>query len=312
MLAVAAPALACLVVTPGLAGHAGAQDSALLIPMDTLHVLAMSAWVGGVALLLAARAGRATRSWRRPGAPRLLSAVLDRFSLVALAAVAVLVATGVLQSVVQLDSFARPHRHGVRPGGGDQVGAAARARRHRRLQPPPGAAGAAGRGRARARRPGRPGVSIRRALRAELALMAAVLAVAAALVSYPPGAGAAGGPFAADRELGPARLELTVDPARVGRNEIHLYLFDRRTGAQYERFDELTVTQAAAQRRAAEISARSDLLRAREHRPGPPTTGAATGATSCPGWRAGSSTGVPCAEGEFDLYETLEIEVPVK
>ena len=87
--------------------------------------------------------------------------------------------------------------------------------------------------------------------------MAAVLAVAAALVSYPPGASAGGGPFAADRELGPARLELTVDPARVGRNEIHLYLFDRRTGAQFERFDELTVRPGSASAGSGRSSCRA-------------------------------------------------------
>ncbi len=40
--------------------------------------------------------------------------------------------------------------------------------------------------------PGAAGVSLRRALRAEVALMAAALAVTAALVSYPPGAQAVG------------------------------------------------------------------------------------------------------------------------
>ena len=40
---------------------------------------------------------------------------------------------------------------------------------------------------------------------------------------------------------GPARLELTVDPARTGTNQVHLYLFDRRTGRQWDRSKELTV-----------------------------------------------------------------------
>ncbi len=149
--------------------------------------------------------------------------------------------------------------------------------------------------------PGAAGVSIRRALRAELALMAAVLAVAAALVSYPPGAGAGEGPFAADRELGPARLELTVDPARVGRNEIHLYLFDRRTGAQYERFDELTVTAGQRERDIGPIK-----LRARETGPGHFTV---RDADLVPGgdW----DLDVAMRKGEFDLYEA-EVEVPVR
>ncbi len=39
---------------PGSPGTRAHRTRLLLIPMDTLHVLAMSAWVGGVALLLAA------------------------------------------------------------------------------------------------------------------------------------------------------------------------------------------------------------------------------------------------------------------
>ena len=41
--------------------------------------------------------------------------------------------------------------------------------------------------------------------------------------------------------LGPARLELTVDPGARGSNQVHLYLFDRRTGRQWDRSKELTV-----------------------------------------------------------------------
>jgi len=44
--------------------------------------------------------------------------------------------------------------------------------------------------------------------------------------------------------LGPARMEVTVDPARTGPNAVHLYLFDRRTGAQWTAAKELTVTAA--------------------------------------------------------------------
>ena len=42
-----------LLLAPALAGHAGAgADSLLLVPANVLHVAAMSAWLGGVALLL--------------------------------------------------------------------------------------------------------------------------------------------------------------------------------------------------------------------------------------------------------------------
>ena len=39
------------------------------------------------------------------------------------------------------------------------------------------------------------------------------------------------GPYSTTVNVGPARVEVTVDPARVGPNELHLYLFDRKTGA---------------------------------------------------------------------------------
>ena len=45
---------ALLAVSPALAGHAATQSpSALLIPIDILHVTAMSIWVGGLLILVA-------------------------------------------------------------------------------------------------------------------------------------------------------------------------------------------------------------------------------------------------------------------
>ena len=43
-------ALACL---PALGGHAGVQSPvAVLLPANVLHVAAMSAWLGGIAMLV--------------------------------------------------------------------------------------------------------------------------------------------------------------------------------------------------------------------------------------------------------------------
>ncbi len=39
-------------------------------------------------------------------------------------------------------------------------------------------------------------------------------------------------------------MELTVDPARPGLNEVHMYLFDRKSGAQYDRVKEMRVSAA--------------------------------------------------------------------
>lgn len=72
--------------------------------------------------------------------------------------------------------------------------------------------------------------------------MLAVFGVTAALVSYAPPIDIANGPFSTDTTLGPAELEMTVEPARVGSNTIHLYLIDAKTGAQFTSTKELTVT----------------------------------------------------------------------
>ena len=64
--------------------------------------------------------------------------------------------------------------------------------------------------------------------------MLAVLGVTAALVSYPPPDSLAGGPFGGSATLGPLRLEATLDPARVGPNELHLYLLRASDGTPFD------------------------------------------------------------------------------
>jgi copper transport protein len=86
------------------------------------------------------------------------------------------------------------------------------------------------------------GLLARSTMRRELALMLAVFGVTAALVSYAPPIDAASGPFSANTTIGPAELEMTVDPARVGPNTVHLYLIDSKTGAQFTATKELTAT----------------------------------------------------------------------
>jgi copper transport protein len=90
--------------------------------------------------------------------------------------------------------------------------------------------------------PGGVGVLARRALRGELVAMLCVLGVTAALVSYAPPIDSASGPFSAGGRLGPAQLEMTVEPARVGLNTVHLYLIDAKSGTQFTATRELTAT----------------------------------------------------------------------
>jgi len=240
-------ACAYLVVSPALGGHAGAaEDSVLLVPLDVVHVAAMSLWVGGVALLLLA-VPAATRKLDSTDRTRLLAALVTRFSAVALTAVAALLATGVAQSILHLDALSDL----VDTAFGRAILAKAAllvaliglgAYNRRRSQP--ALKRLAGGGEA----PGRAGAVLRRTLRAEVALMATVLAVTAALVSYSPSAATPAGPFSGSADLGRARAELTVDPARAGSNEVHVYLFDRRSGAQYDLPRRLAITAAEPER----------------------------------------------------------------
>ncbi|HET6547349.1 MAG TPA: hypothetical protein VFG79_02755, partial [Solirubrobacter sp.] len=98
------------------------------------------------------------------------------------------------------------------------------------------------------------GVALRRTLRAELALGATALAVTGALASYAPSVAESSGPYSTTVNAGPARIEVTVDPAKVGPNQLHLYLFDRRTGAPFEQTKELRVTAALPDKQIAPIA----------------------------------------------------------
>ena len=237
--AAVAALLGLLCVTPALAGHASTLDPGwLLMPANVVHVASMAVWVGGVAMLLFALPA-ATRALDPGDRSLALATCVARFSAIALVAVGALVASGATQAIVELDAFS--DLAGTAFGRSILIkvgllaaliglGAWNRQRARPRLR-----ALAAERA-----TPGAVGVALRRSLRAEIGLMVVVLSVTAALVSYAPPVGATG-PFSANTELGPARLELTVDPARAGNNQVHLYLFDRRTGRQWNRSKELTV-----------------------------------------------------------------------
>lgn len=249
--------LGFLVISPALAGHAGASDPrALLLPADMIHVLAMSVWIGGLALLLLALPA-ATRQLEPRGRSALLAATLLRFSPLALAAVIALLATGTLQAVLHLEAISdlvdTAFGRAILVKAALLAGLIGLGALNRRRSLPRLEAIAEGGG-----PPGRDGVVLRRTLRAEVGLLAAVLAAAAALTSYPPPDSLAGGPFSTTTELGPARLELTVEPARVGANEIHLYLTDPKTGAQYDRLRGLRLQLSLPSKRIGPLEPRVD------------------------------------------------------
>ena len=59
-----------------------------------------------------------------------------------------------------------------------------------------------------------------------MAVVAAVLAITAGLVNQPPARDSLSEPFATTVEVDDAVLQVSVTPARVGSNDIHLYFFD--------------------------------------------------------------------------------------
>jgi copper transport protein len=75
-------------------------------------------------------------------------------------------------------------------------------------------------------------------VRAEALVLVVVLAVTSALVVTTPAKTAAvDGPVTVTAPLGEGTVELTVDPARPGRNDVHAYLFDE-TGRPDDRFED--------------------------------------------------------------------------
>lgn len=134
-----------------------------------------------------------------------------------------------------------------------------------------------------------------------MALVVVVLGVTAALVSYPPPSSYAGGPFSASTALGPLRMEVTADPARVGPNEMHLYLLRAGDGTPYEGTKELTVTLALPSSNIGPLPAK-----AREAGPGHYVIDTVQ---LVPGgdWKLAVTSRV----SEFDQYEG-SLEVPVR
>jgi copper transport protein len=201
----------------------------------------MAVWLGGLgALLLVLPA--ATRSATTPAdRGRLLAGPLARFSTLALAMVGLIMATGLIQAYVYVrhlgDLLSTGYGRAVLAKFLLLLTVMALAAYNRRSSVPRLEA-SAGRGEA----PGRPGVLLRRALRGELALLAVVLGVTAALASYAPPVSAEAGPFSVTTTAGPTTLEMDVDPAEAGANQMHIYFFDAKTGAQYTVGKELTVT----------------------------------------------------------------------
>ena len=235
--------LVFVVLVPALSGHGSTQSPvALDFPVNVVHVGAVGVWLGGLAALLFV-VPRGTGELEPGDRSRLLAAALSRFSAVALIAVGAILLTGLIQAYV----YVRHLGDLLSTGYGRAVLAkflllmvliGIGAYNRRRSVPRLNRIAAGGEA------PGRAGLLLRRALRAEVALLLVVIGVTAALASYAPPVTAQGGPFSTETLVGPVQLEMSVEPATVGANEIHIYLFDAKSGAPYGKVKQLTVTAA--------------------------------------------------------------------
>jgi copper transport protein len=294
-LAVLAVPLALLAFLPALSGHASVEPPvALLLPANVVHVVAMAALLGGIAVLVLAVRSATSRLDAGDRMP-LLVAVVVRFSTLAGIAFAALFATGVIQAVVEVRTFSAllDTAFGrsvliklVLFGALVALGSANRFR----ILPALRRSGDAPRA----------GALLRRTLRTELLIGVSVLAVTGALAGYPPSTAVSSGPVTREADAGPARLQLTVDPAMPGPNEVHLYLFDHHSGAQFRRAKEVRVTAALPAKRISGLPL--DL-----HTAGP---GHLTGTATLPAKGDWQLT-VTVRVSDFDEYVT-RVAVPIK
>ncbi|MDH2416249.1 copper resistance protein CopC [Nocardioides sp. CER19] len=194
---------ACEAVSFALAGHAVAGDVRLLaILSESVHVLAMSVWLGGLAVLVVGSV------WRDDGARR----VVLRFSSIALGSVVALLATGLFQAWRQVRSFSAltPTTYGreltikvmlvVMVLG---VAATTRALLRRR--------GALS--------------TLRRAVALESLIVLAVLGVTSALVATEPARSAYRPTVAADLSLAGDAVQVSAVPVGDRQSQLHVYVF---------------------------------------------------------------------------------------
>lgn len=215
-----------LSATPGYAGHAATGDFTIFaVPLDAVHVLAMSVWLGGlVVLLLSALGGGFSGGLRR---------ALTTFSRVAFTCVVVLVATGLFASWRQVGFTIRGYTgtsygHILLVKLGVVVGLIALAavsrsivnkRRSAPLDAPDSAVAAIDE---------RTVAGLRGSVAGEVLLGLAILAVTALLVNAQPARSALtpnlfAGSVAAGSGESAMTIRVTIQPARVGVNNIHVY-----------------------------------------------------------------------------------------
>lgn len=208
------PVLAAATVAMGLlasSGHAWTADQrGLALASDVGHQLAAGTWVGGAAALLVAL--------RATGAP---SRLARRFSTAALVGAVVVAGTGTASALINTGSWDAITSTGYgRLVVAKVVGFAILVtfgwmnRRH--LVPLVERATA----------------PLLRSVRWEVVAAVGVLAVTAVLIDQPPGRTSVDRPFNGYETSDEVMVQLTVQPARTGTNDMHLYFYDAASGSQ--------------------------------------------------------------------------------
>ena len=224
-LSVLAASAAGLVLSVASIGHAATESHPRLgVPSVAIHLLAVSVWVGGLAALVVLGAS-AWSALPTDDRTRLLRQLVPRFSRLALTAVAVLVATGVVNALLDLakvsDLWDTTYGRVLSTKIVLLAVALAFGAWHlwvvpRRLAGADPTAAAATR-------------SFRRSSSLELVVLAAVVAFASALVALVPGrslALLARGPVNQEQKAGVYTVQLFMDPSAPGDNELHLTFVD--------------------------------------------------------------------------------------
>jgi copper transport protein len=230
-----------LLVTPGLAGHAATED---LVPLamtaDVVHLVAVSLWLGGLALLTSAVLPR-----RVAGE---LAAVVPKFSRMAFVAVVAILVTGTFQGWRQVRSTAALTETTYGRLLIIKVVLFALlvglARLSRRLVQAryrmPAARLSFGPGSATADPDAETVAGLRRTVGAETVIAVVVLAVTSLLVNAQPARSALAKPFSAEMRNDMVLVDVTVDPAKTGPAALHFYTLSP-TGGQQE-VQDLTAT----------------------------------------------------------------------
>ena len=222
-----------LLLTPGLAGHAATQDLVpLAIVSDVLHVGAASVWLGGLALLAVAVLPRKVADE--------LAVVVPRFSRAAFAAVILILVTGTFQGWREVRSTAAltETTYGrlliikvVLFGVIVALGALSRRFVQARYRLP-AARLSFGPGAATADPDSEIVAGLRRTVGAETVIAIVVIAVTSLLVNAQPARSALAQPFSASMRSDLVLVDVTVDPAKAGPADFHIYTLSPQGGQQ--------------------------------------------------------------------------------